>query len=398
MDNICSREFCTGCGVCVDVCRHQAITLEYGDDYFLHPIINQEKCINCRLCQKRCPILNYDDSLKHDNICTYAAWSTNKETYFESATAGLATEISRYYISKGGVVVGCGYDESMVATHRIGTTEDDIKSFQKSKYVQSKTTPNLYNDIKELLDDGKEVFFVGVGCQCYALRHFLQKDYSNLLICDLVCHGGASGKLLKAHVTTIEKKIRKEIRAVTFRGGQYDCTFTCYDKDGNVIFHKGQYTDEYFLAFMNRIIYRPSCYTCYFAGPRRIGDITLADFWGIDPNFLRENGHGKHVINMLMTNTPKGCNHIDNQPNIIKVERGLSEAIEGIDTLKEQCEKPNNYEDFYQQLGVDFDKAVRTIYKKHYSRQRIIQIKGVIVKVLGPFYPVIKKALGGANV
>lgn len=397
MDKICSIEQCTGCGVCVDVCRHQAITLDYGDGFFLHPIINQAKCIDCGLCQKRCPILNYDDSLKQENICTYAAWSTDKETYFESATAGLATEISRYYLSKGGVVVGCGYDEHMVATHRIGTTEDDIKSFQKSKYVQSKASPNLYNDIKSLLEEGREVFFVGVGCQCYALRHFLRKEYPNLLICDLVCHGGASGKLLKAHVAQIEKKIKKHIHAVTFRGGQYDCSFTCYDKDNNVIYHKGQYTDEYFLAFMKRIIYRPSCYTCHFAGPRRVGDITLADFWGIDPNFLRENGHGTHVINMLMTNTEKGRNNIDKHHNIIKVERSLDEAVGGIDTLKEQCEKPNNYDDFYLDLGIGFDEAVRTIYKNHYSRLRKGKIKGLIVKALGPLYPMFKRAMGGVK-
>lgn len=397
MDKVCNIESCTGCGVCVDICHHHAITLDYGDGFFLHPIINQEKCVDCGLCQKRCPIVNYDDSFKNDNIATYAAWSTNKETYFESATAGLATEISRYYLSKGGVVVGCGYDEHLVATHRIGDKEEDIKSFQKSKYVQSKAKPNLYNDIKKLLEEGREVFFVGVGCQCYALRHFLRKDYPNLLVCDLVCHGGASGKLLKAHVANIEKKIKKSIHAVTFRGGQFDCSFTCYDKDNNVIYHKGQYTDEYFLAFMKRIIYRPSCYKCHFAGPRRVGDITLADFWGIDKEFLRENGHGTHVINMLMTNTKIGCDYVEHQPNVIKKERSLDEAIEGIDTLKEQCEKPDNYDEFYLSLGAGFDKAVRTIYKKHYSQLRIGRIKSEIAIALGPLYSALKKVLGGAE-
>ena len=397
MDKICDFEQCTGCGVCVDVCRHQAITLDYGDNNFLFPIINNDKCIDCGLCRKRCPILNYDEGFKHDKLNTYAAWSTDEETYFESATSGLATEISRYYIDKGGVVVGCGYDEYLVATHRIGNTEEDLRAFQKSKYVQSKAATNLYDDIKKLLDEGREVFFVGVGCQCYALRHFLKKDYPNLLVCDLVCHGGASGKFLKGHVSKIEKKIKKDIHAVTFRGGQYDCTFTCYDKDGNVIYHKGQYTDEYFLAFMKRIIYRPSCYTCHFAGPRRVGDITLADFWGIDKEFLRENGHGTHVVNMLMTNTEKGSEVIVKQPNIKKVNRRIEEAIEGIDTLKGQCEKPSNYDDFYLSLGDDFDKAVHTIFRQHYSQQRKGKIKGFVVNTLGPIYPLLRKLPGGGK-
>ena len=397
MDNICDIEACTGCGVCVDVCHKQAITLDYGDGFFLHPIIDQEKCVDCGLCQNRCPIINYDDSLKHDNIFTYAAWSTNKETYFESATAGIATEISRYYLSKGGVVVGCGYDEHMVATHRIGDNEEDIKSFQKSKYVQSKATPNMYNDIKKLLENGREVFFVGVGCQCYALRHFLRKDYPNLLVCDLVCHGGASGKLLKAHVAKIEKRIKKNIYAVTFRGGQYDCSFACYDQSGNLVYKNGQYTDEYFLAFMKRIIYRPSCYTCHFAGPRRVGDITLADFWGIDKEFLRENGHGTHVINMLMTNTDKGENCVDGQHRIVKKVRNINEAIDGIDTLKCQCEKPDNYNNFYVSVGGDFDRTVRTIFRKHYGQLRIGRLKGKLIVILGPLYRMLKKALGGVK-
>lgn len=397
MDRICDFEICTGCGVCVDVCHKHAITLDYGDGFFLHPIIDQEKCVDCGLCQKRCPIINYDDSLKHDNIATYAAWSTNKETYFESATAGLATEISRYYLSKGGVVVGCGYDEHLVATHRIGETEVDIKSFQKSKYVQSKASPNLYNNIKNILEEGREVFFVGVGCQCYALRHFLRKDYPNLLVCDLVCHGGASGKLLKAHVARIENKIKKHIHSVTFRGGQFDCSFTCYDNDGNVVYHKGQYADEYFLAFMKRVIYRPSCYTCHFAGPKRVGDITLADFWGIDKDFLRENGHETHVINMLMTNTKKGSDNVEQQPNVVKKERSLGEAIEGIDTLKANCKKPYNYDEFYLSLGDGFDKGVHTIYKKHYSHLKIGKIKSVIATALGPLYFWLKKVMGGGQ-
>ena len=148
---------------------------------------------------------------------------------------------------------------------------------------------------------------------------------------------------------------------------------------------------------MKRVIYRPSCYTCHFAGPKRVGDITLADFWGIDKDFLRENGHETHVINMLMTNTKKGSDNVEQQPNVVKKERSLGEAIEGIDTLKANCKKNYNYDEFYLSLGDGFDKGVHTIYKKHYSHLKIGKIKSVIATALGPLYFWLKKVMGGGK-
>ena len=45
---------CCGCGACMNACPKNAITMEYGKDGYLYPVINQETCIGCGLCQKKC--------------------------------------------------------------------------------------------------------------------------------------------------------------------------------------------------------------------------------------------------------------------------------------------------------------------------------------------------------
>ncbi len=41
---------CAGCGVCVEVCPMDAITLENGI-----AVVNRETCGNCKICVRVCP-------------------------------------------------------------------------------------------------------------------------------------------------------------------------------------------------------------------------------------------------------------------------------------------------------------------------------------------------------
>ena len=52
-----SIDKCCGCAACMNVCPKKAITMEYGDDGYLYPVINQEECIGCGLCQKKCQFI-----------------------------------------------------------------------------------------------------------------------------------------------------------------------------------------------------------------------------------------------------------------------------------------------------------------------------------------------------
>ena len=62
--------------------------------------------------------------------------------------------------------------------------------------------------------------------------------------------------------------------------------------------------DSYYSAFLYCKTYRESCYECKFANKNRVGDITLADYWGIQkahPEFYDENG-----VSLVLVNTEKG--------------------------------------------------------------------------------------------
>lgn len=52
-----NEEMCTGCGVCLDECPVDAITMDEDT-----AIINNEECIRCGICHDICPL----DAVRHD--------------------------------------------------------------------------------------------------------------------------------------------------------------------------------------------------------------------------------------------------------------------------------------------------------------------------------------------
>ena len=55
LKEICERELCTGCNICMNVCKTQAISFETDNIGHIYPKINTDKCVGCNLCYKNCP-------------------------------------------------------------------------------------------------------------------------------------------------------------------------------------------------------------------------------------------------------------------------------------------------------------------------------------------------------
>lgn len=298
---------CCGCSGCEQMCPKNCISMKPDHEGFLYPEVDESICIECGICIKHCPILT--DVSRCNIPKVYAAKYKDRGSTFKSTSGGLFIPIAKSVLSMGGVVFGCAYDENLVAKHIKVETEDELYRLQSSKYVQSDTR-GIYKQVKTELQNGKEVLFSGTGCQAAGLRSFLGKDYGNLLITDIVCHGVPSPKLFKNYIDYMGKKLGGTLTSYNFRSKEKR-GWDLYYKAENGQKSKSDYGffDPYYSAFLYCKTYRESCYECKFANKNRVSDITLADYWGIQkfhPEFFDENG-----VSLVLVNTEKGKKYLE---------------------------------------------------------------------------------------
>lgn len=323
------RNQCTGCFACVIACPKQCIQISSGKLLHLYPRIEEDKCIECNFCRKICPNnINFDFNAPTN---TYACWANDKREYLSSASGGIGSVLSRLIINRGGVVYGCSCESGIDIRHIRVDSLSNIDKLKGSKYVQSDIR-GCYQAIKTDVFCNRLVLFIGTPCQIAAIKSFLGKEYENLLLVDIICHGVPSRDLLYTHIKGITNL--SDCDKIKFREGN-DFTMTV-ENDCHLVYKtnlwKERYKDFYYNAFMDGYTYRDSCYECKYAGPKRISDITIGDFWGLghDVEYDKKNG-----ISCVLVNTHKGMLYFDQiRDSIHCVERTLQEAINGNDQLR----------------------------------------------------------------
>lgn len=277
-----SNEKCTGCAACFNICPANAIEMKYDTEGFLYPQVNQQLCLECGRCKEVCPVLNRDKAEKqiHPEGTCYAVMAEDA-LRMVSSSGGMFSLMADEIYRKGGVVCGAVYSEDYKEVHHIvSTSSEDLGRLRGSKYVQS-DIGNTYSDIKKWLNAGQPVLFVGCPCQVSGLYSFLGKEYELLYTADLVCHGANS---LYAYQSYIEEVANgKKISEVNFRDKSvygWSTPIMIRFEDGsvyNAAWDKSKWNE----GFLGGIINRKCCGTCYYAQRKRVGDITLGDFWQV---------------------------------------------------------------------------------------------------------------------
>lgn len=151
MPTLANYKECTGCLACVDSCKHRALTSILNEEGHLVPQINIHKCVDCRLCEKACPIvskLNYSSSYKSK---AYAGWAKNFEIRKNSATAGAFSALAQYVLSLGGVIYGAALVDGLHVKHIKVADEHSLSQLQGSKYTQSNAAGNYREDRKSVV-------------------------------------------------------------------------------------------------------------------------------------------------------------------------------------------------------------------------------------------------------
>ncbi len=331
MDTICEQNKCTGCGMCTNICPEQAIKLKEGLHGFVFPIIDESLCINCGLCEIKCPS-NLEKQCRSTVQEVYAAWNHDKKVRKESSSGGIFTLIAEKLLEEGGVVAGVAWDEQFHPHHVMCDNVNDLEKLRGSKYSQS-NTGDIYRIIKHELSTGRKVLFSGTPCQNAALKSYLDKDYYNLFMVDLVCHGVPSNKILDDYFNLFHKKINNV--NLRYKDPYWDYSFVKIDFVDGTKYQVRTIYDDYFNLFNVGYSLRESCHECRYTTLHRESDITLADFWGYKAHNFKSINYNKGT-SLIIINSRKGQELINLVKKTIYVEKSnIDTAIRGNKCLKE---------------------------------------------------------------
>lgn len=362
---LADKDLCTGCMACVNACPKKCINIEQDSMGNLFPVIDYSKCVECKKCEKSCPI-NNNISTNFPNKA-YAVWSLDQQDRKTSTSGGAASVFYQQAISDNMYICGVEYDNDFHVKHTISRDIESIQKFKRSKYVYSEVD-NIYELVKEKLNTGENVLFISLPCKVAGLRGFLNKDYDNLTTIDIVCHGTPSYKMLYDHIKFVDKKgLGTKLR---FRDDNQKLFYL--SSKNKIIYRKHGEEDTYMAAFSEGLACRESCYHCQFAKSKRISDITISDFWGLGSEIPFEHEYSG-AISAVLINTPKGMDFFEKSKHrFFYEERPVEEAIKGNAQLNSPTKhhlKRNLFEEMYKSVG--FEKAVKKCLHKEMFNSRI---------------------------
>lgn len=296
---------CFGCTSCASICPHDAIKMQPDSMGFLYPVVNEDKCVNCGLCEKTCPLSDLSKSLKGKTKWAYCLYNNDLKILLESSSGGLFWELSKYIIENGGVVYGVVYDKDWFVRHERATEFSKLQKFRGSKYVQS-SLGDTFKSVEVDLKNDKLVLFSGTPCQIAGLKKFLRKDFEKLYTCDLLCHGVPSPSVYKDYISFVKKKRKSEIVNINMK----DKTESWGNQSLRIYYVNNTSEQGTSLTYLwNRVFFsnltlRPSCYVCNFVDYDRCSDFTIGDYWNIKkyhPDFYNHNG-----VSLILIQTYKG--------------------------------------------------------------------------------------------
>lgn len=380
MINIGDKLNCTGCSACLNICPKQCIFMNIDDEGFWYPVIDEERCMECNLCEKVCPLLNKMEY--NNNPTAYACINNDLGIRQESSSGGIFTLVAEQIIARGGVVFGARFDDDFNVVHAYVETREELRVLRGSKYLQSRIG-ETYKEVKKFLGQGKKVLFSGTPCQVAGVKSFLGSTYENLFTIDIICHGVPSPKVWQKYIEYREEVAGSKSRKIAFRRKNegwkiYSLSFTFQNGKEYI---QPYNRDLYMRVFLEDICLRPSCYNCQFKTLNRESDITLADFWGIQKICLEmDDDKGASLI---FVNSEMGQEMFKNiMETITFKEVNINEAVFYNSAAIKSAKYNPKRKDFFRNL----DKLpFKCLVKKYCSDPILTKMKRktkLIIKIL----------------
>lgn len=313
-------------------------------------------------------------------VKVYAVKHKDFDVRMESRSGGIFTALSDWILDEDGVVYGCVLDEKFEAMHVRACSKEERNRMRGSKYIQS-DLKDTFRNVQADLKEGKKVLFSGTSCQVAGLKAYLGTEYQTLICVDIVCHGVPSPLVWKEYLKWQERKYGK-CTAVDFRNKKdfgwvaHVETLTMKMKNGN---SKSVSSEVFKNLFYGHTILRPSCYKCPYKDIIHPGDITIADYWGIDkaaPGFSDNKG-----VSLVLINSSLGMEcFLAVKSNIEYVATRIEDSMQP--PLRAPFEEPKEREQFWKALNNCSFERVAKKYGGYGLRNRVKRmIKRILNKI-----------------
>lgn len=391
MINFDFEKNCYGCRNCENVCPKQAIEIKENREGFLMPEIDKNKCINCGLCDKKCPYLTYKEKNDIRKNVWYSAFLKDVAQREKSTSGGIFPALADYVISKNGLVCGCVWDENMKPIHILTNNPQDILRMSGSKYMQS----DLRDVVKEIKNkiNTQIILFTGTPCQVAAVKNIIG-EHENLYTIGLICEGVGPYKVWNLYKDFLEKQKKSKMINASFRNKEigWDSPVARYEFESNKKIKVLSFEyDMYVRGFLQALYYRKSCNNCQYKGNGHNSDILIGDLWGASKEQLKETNY--KGISAVILNTEKGKSIFELVQNKFEFASISPEkVIEHNKLLMKPKEENKNRKNFYNNL------ETTNIVKNIKQNTKNNKIKRILKEILYKFkvFRIIKKVrLGG---
>ena len=383
MIDIKNKVDCMGCNACGDICPKECISFPKDNEGFWYPKVDLDKCIDCHLCEKVCPILHPADKIqRYDTARVFGAYTKDEHVRLDSTSGGIHSMLAKAMYKKHAFIGGAIYNEDHSCSHILSDDPEMLPKIRSSKYLQS-SMEGQFKEVKKLLVEGKEVLYCAAPCQIQGLYNYLRKDYDNLTTVDFICRGVNSPKVFQAFINNLEKKYGSkatEIKAKNKKWGWHNFSMRVNFENGKQ-YVEDRWHDAFFVGYLQYGGFtRPSCYECHFKGYPHKSDITLADFWGIekvDKSLDQDKG-----TSLVIVNSDKGMRLFDEiKPNIEWKEFTIEDAIAGNPALLSSLEASrSDRKEFFEALDtMPFDKVVSKFFPMPTFKKELMK------KIKSPF-------------
>ncbi len=379
---------CYGCTACKEICPKNAIEMKKNSLGYLYAEVDENKCINCGLCLKKCEVIKENVSRCDDfETNCFIAWMKDEEKIVKSSSGGMFYALAEKAIEEKSYVAGAVYTDDFKGVKTIVTNNiEDVKKMRGSKYFQS-DKGNVFSEVKKLLEENKKVFFSGSPCECAAIRTFLGKDYENLTTMSYICHGPSAPEVLKKYIEEIEEENESKVNFFTTR----------YKKDGKHLplylkadFENGKgILEEYAPSHLARIFMsgcamRNSCLNCKFKSLPTFSDIYVGDLGGKYYPVDKYNPAGASCVFVSSEKGKKALENIKDRINFVDAD--VDKMIQSRNNILFASKAPTykKSEEFLNNLN---ELGVRKTADKMFprpSRKKLLigKVKALIKKII----------------